>query len=764
MRLEQRTFIDKYIEKIILGVAILLALGILYIYFLGSPYNVDVGGKKVDPVSVEDDYKKKADLLKREVQKKDPHGDLVTLQQNMPDYADRFRRRYTQPLSSSSYLPSIIFGEPGIESKWTDPGGLDGNAPPSPFKLVLAPKAKDISISSSNFVLESDEALQFYFLETLKVQYPDLTVEELTKIADERVSQVISLVGRQSPRDFFSVTVGAVIDPEERLAAYKAVPEAEGRMPESWYQDLLPFVSDIYLERQTMDPATGKWIEKLDRINPLPGSVSQILRDDVKKLEDLVANAAKIEDSDIAIGEQQQQLLQNLQGFVDLLARPEFVPHKQHRLWLPPERENLQLSAEDNAKLMKVNQQISKYENDLQTLQIRSGNLQPDLTQPRPGQFRPGVGPGPEEGYFTPTPTPRPGGAKTPPRTAPKTTTAVKTKPGADPAKQKSQTEDRAKVLQEKLIALYKERDTILSKLNKEEKPDPSNPATTVRPPRFEQPGGLPGGPEDFFRLPGRRDPRIRPGVALKPGETAKIPPIKLWAHDVTVESGKTYRYRVVYRVINPLFNKADRLVAELKPVAKQLEQDSIPSDWAAPVTIDRAMRYFVEEADPQNGVAKFGVYKLYNGYWIHKVFAARTGDAIGSKDAKVDVIGDDGQPKKGEAVNLSVAAVLVDVKAAAKQAGAIGNKGPVAVLVASLDKGQIDVRDLASDKADPDRVRLFNEASGAIAAPAPGGPAVPGGPDPRFIEPPIPSPRPPVPPKPATGAAVPAPAATAVR
>ena len=210
MRLEQRSFIEKYIEKIILGVACLIALGILWIYFLGSPYNVDLGGKKVEPVAVEDEYKQKADTLKREVAKAEPHADLVTLQNNLPDYAERFRSRYTQPLSSSSYLPSIIFGDPGIEPKWVNPGGGDEGAPSS-FKLVLAPKAKDVTITSSNSVLESDEAIQLYFLDKLKAQFPDLTVDELTKMADEHVTQVVSLVGKQTPRDFFYVTLGATI-------------------------------------------------------------------------------------------------------------------------------------------------------------------------------------------------------------------------------------------------------------------------------------------------------------------------------------------------------------------------------------------------------------------------------------------------------------------------------------------------------------------------------------------------------------------------
>ena len=41
MRLSQQTFVDKYIEKVILGAAAVIGLGIIYFFVLGTPYGIE---------------------------------------------------------------------------------------------------------------------------------------------------------------------------------------------------------------------------------------------------------------------------------------------------------------------------------------------------------------------------------------------------------------------------------------------------------------------------------------------------------------------------------------------------------------------------------------------------------------------------------------------------------------------------------------------------------------------------------------------------
>ena len=85
------------------------------------------------------------------------------------------------------------------------------------------------------------------------------------------------------------------------------------------------------------------------------------------------------------------------------------------------------------------------------------------------------------------------------------------------------------------------------------------------------------GGPGPDFASPSAVQPANlpQPGTDYPQGEfdthdpkwTAKVPPtIEVWAHDETAQAGKTYHYRIVYKVRNPIygaFNVAEHGDAE---------------------------------------------------------------------------------------------------------------------------------------------------------------------------------------------------------
>ena len=730
MRLKQQTFVDKYIEKIVLAVALLISLAIIYFFVLGSPYSVEIKpGQKATPGEVEQNYLQQANRLKMAVQRTEPPEQISDLK--IPDYVSRFKARYDQRLVASDTLFGIVFGPPGLEGTTIVDGGggkiLD-------LALVPPVAAKDVSAQVGYYVLDADEPLLAAMTDLARAQNPHEKEDAIRKIATDWARQAIDLAGKQDPRDFWGASVQATINPQDWLDEFAKVP-AERRTPETWYKEMAGFISAIELQRQTLDPKTGLWPadDKFESIAPLPGAVASILQGYIKQVQEAKTGAAKLEETDAA--DLQMALVENLRYYLPDLAKPQFLPTKAHRPWQEPGVVPPELSPADQQTLLKLNQQITKYESELRALVGRGGAVDPAGASNTKLPPRIASPYGDEGRVPTKTPptktTPQPKG-KTPPGPG----------PSVDPTKKANPTEDRINLYKTRLVDLNKQRDDILNKLRKEDPAttDPTDPRGGVRRPGDTRteifPEGIrPGGP-GYPGTPGTPTQPRRPGDPQRPPfagenpEPLKLPAIKLWAHDASVEPGKTYRYRVRYRVINPLFNKEDQLVEALKPKGLELESASTPSAWTAAVTIESPLRYFVEDVKPETSTVTFGVYRIHNGYRIHKQFATRPGDPIG-RATEVEVKDDAGAPAGKAEVDLTVPVVLVDLKAPPKQAGAIAVRGPMTVLVADLLEGNVSMRDPVSDRNDPDRVRLFNEATGALTvAPAAGG----GVSDPRLL------------------------------
>jgi len=711
MRLKQQSFVDKYIEVVILGVAALISLAIIYFYVVGTPYSVQVAaGKTATPAEVEKSYLDQGNSLKRAVERTEPPQELSNLK--IPDYVTQFNNRYQQRLVKSDSFYAIVFGPPGIGNLGDNIGDPDGQV--RDVVVVKPTAAHELSAQTAYHVLESNEALTIALTDVARAQYPDAKEDSIKALVNSWLSKTVAAAGKRDPRDFWGVTVAGIIKPQEWIEALEKVP-AENKLPESWYEDKAQFISGIEIQRQTFDPKTGKWSDPV-AIEPLPGAVSDILRSYVKQVQD--AKTTKVDTDGTA--DLQVALVENLRFYQEDLVKPQFLPVKSHRPWTEPGQIILELAPADQQALLKLNQQITKYQSELRALIGRTGagaidgtkaggTIPPRITQP----FS-------EEG-FNPTP------GKTPPRGTPKT---KQPGPGVDPSKKANPNEDRIKLYQTRLIDLEKQRDEILMKLHKD-KPgeggidpsiDPSAPGRggVRRPPT--DPRGEFVDPE--FSRPGSGRPRL-PGDVFRPGEgvpfDGKLQPVKFWAHDVDVEAGKTYRYRTIYRVINPLFNKEDQLIAPDKPLAGALEQESAESEWTTPVTIEPPVRYFVEDLRAETSTVTWGIYRIYNGYRLHKQFTTRPGDPIG-RPVEMEVKDDTGAIAGKEIVDLSVPQLMLDLKTPAKQAGAIGIRGPMTVLVADQTQGQVTTRDPVADREDPERIRLFNEATGALQNNPPAG------------------------------------------
>lgn len=101
-----------------------------------------------------------------------------------------------------------------------------------------------------------------------------------------------------------------------------------------------------------------------------------------------------------------------------------------------------------------------------------------------------------------------------------------------------------------------------------------------------------------------------------------------IWAHDLDVTPGGTYRYRFTVEMFNPLFARKLNLVDEQMHLAENIRLESPPSEWSVPLRAEGMLRVFVTRAtaandsrrrvtsgrDPGGGTAE--VFRFHDGRW----------------------------------------------------------------------------------------------------------------------------------------------------
>lgn len=144
---------------------------------------------------------------------------------------------------------------------------------------------------------------------------------------------------------------------------------------------------------------------------------------------------------------------------------------------------------------------------------------------------------------------------------------------------------------------------------------------------------GTPGGPPD------------RPGAAPAGPErtTAALlanDSIRLWAHDVTVQRGETYRYTLRVWINNPMLGRANLGEGQeewgTRPVLV-----SADAPWSEPVRVDELTYFFITSAQDRGlaggalgrgAVATAEMYAFSGGYWRSGVVSMEPGDLLAAK------------------------------------------------------------------------------------------------------------------------------------
>jgi len=144
--------------------------------------------------------------------------------------------------------------------------------------------------------------------------------------------------------------------------------------------------------------------------------------------------------------------------------------------------------------------------------------------------------------------------------------------------------------------------------------------------------------------------------------------PLTFWAHDDTVEPGKSYRYRIRLGIFNPIAG-TNQFTEQYKSQKNKVVLWSRFSDETEVVKIP-AMLYFFPIQDSAKAVT-VQVSRYILGYWYSKNFTVRQGEVIG-KVVKTEAVKNDEQVLRKDkqkvaipkTIDYSTGAVMVDIRA----------------------------------------------------------------------------------------------------
>ncbi len=151
--------------------------------------------------------------------------------------------------------------------------------------------------------------------------------------------------------------------------------------------------------------------------------------------------------------------------------------------------------------------------------------------------------------------------------------------------------------------------------------------------------------------------------------------PLLFWAHDDTVEPGKTYKYRLRLGVFNPLAG-----TSKLRPESESYKDKVIIwSNFADAGTIEVPFRlyFFAKDIREAANTVIVEVFRYTLGYWHSKEYMVEAGEVIGKVDAPEEPKEDTEEPGYSvesvlipEKVDFRTEAVMVDTVAVDDWAG----------------------------------------------------------------------------------------------
>jgi hypothetical protein len=213
------------------------------------------------------------------------------------------------------------------------------------------------------------------------------------------------------------------------------------------------------------------------------------------------------------------------------------------------------------------------------------------------------------------------------------------------------------------------------------------------------------GEEQDIDLLGGDLDAVARANASDAAGQQRSAVPnqVTIWAHDISVQPGKSYRYRLLVNVLNPLFRDRRIPVPQQKEYHDKLSITSVASEWTSYVTIDAKTYFFVVNAHKQKNTAQIEVYTIFNGRVVYREFTPSPGDLIGGNVE----LSDEGFQRN---VNLEIGATLVDIQFDVPSHGGLTSNTHRIVYLDEAS-GELLERTVQDDKKKEGRLKLRHEA-----------------------------------------------------
>lgn len=109
---------------------------------------------------------------------------------------------------------------------------------------------------------------------------------------------------------------------------------------------------------------------------------------------------------------------------------------------------------------------------------------------------------------------------------------------------------------------------------------------------------------------------------------------VRIWTHDIRVEPGREYQYRMRLVINNPVFGRGSFLPSDQRSLARQPVVNSAWSDWSEPTTVEPDEHYFIVSAQTADrpgtsGRATAEVFRFYYGYWRRGTTSLEPGEHI---------------------------------------------------------------------------------------------------------------------------------------
>ncbi|MBX3375121.1 MAG: hypothetical protein KF817_14920 [Phycisphaeraceae bacterium] len=642
------SFWEQHLERLVLGGAAVVFVGLLGWQLVSAPNSVTEGGTTVRPSEIDDLLTRKAVEINRRL---DP---LAPPAVQIPEYeavADAFRNQLMEPASGIDRIAVLQ----------------------RPIPLLSADLAPVDLVRYRVPVLKPAEPRRprqyFDTLSTSVVEgYPAL-----------RESGFVS----DPPYDVTWVTPSAVVDLSQVLAEYAAAGESEAAIPAAWYDGRLDIL-DVVVDRERL--VRGTWGETTTLAIP-PGMLGfrdQIAGEVPKSVRDRVMTELR------------------RPGVQDEIVRPSFY-ETAAGLFTPPTGSD---EIDDGATITDEEREIRRLDRRLADLRSRRSQRYQEYlaaggarnTIPtEPGSLgRPSdpTGAPPAGGGGT---TPPPGGGGTgpmPPRGggssggAPggggfggpggpegggrRTGGEGGTGPGqpAQPDVNEAK-QARAKREIEQLDRQYLQEQARLEAIT------------------------------------GRLAPTQPSGVDVGQ-ELMRASTLVVWAHDITARLGETYRYRFTVRFYNPFFARRLDLLPEQHALAESIALQTPTSAWSHPVEVAPSQRIFVTSVNPAGGDLGYGeavaeVFRFQAGRWWTQTFRVEPGLQIGAEVRASRRTGRDGT-RVDFATGWFLLDVIPDLDA---DRDAIERGRAARVVLQRLDGDRVVEIDPRRSLADPEREQL---------------------------------------------------------